>query len=69
MPFQLASWFADPKPASLHHFSDCKLLHHAGTFFGKISEFNEVHRQRRSKAVRNYLDGIPDPILRAAVSI
>jgi hypothetical protein len=39
----------------------------SGTYFGKISEFNEVHRKRRSKAVANYLLGIPDPILRAAV--
>jgi hypothetical protein len=40
----------------------------SGTYFGKISEFNEVHRKRRSKAVADYLLGIPDSILRAAVT-
>ena len=39
----------------------------SGSYHGKISEFNEVHRKRRSEALAAYLQGIPDAILRAAV--
>ena len=51
-------------------YSQHVLIHilYSGTYFGKISEFNEVHRKRRSKAVADYLLGIPDSILRAAVT-
>jgi hypothetical protein len=47
-----------------NHEANC-----SGSYHGKLSEFHEVHRQRRSKAVRSYLQGIPDLILRAAVSV
>ncbi len=40
----------------------------SGSYFGKLSEFNEVHGKRRGKSVIAYLQSIPDPILRVAVT-
>jgi hypothetical protein len=40
----------------------------SGSYHGTLLEFHAVHRQRRAKAVRAYLQGVPDTILRAAVS-
>jgi hypothetical protein len=55
-------------PAVLYYQHVLMHILFSGTYFGKISEFNEVHRKRRSKAVADYLLGIPDSILRAAVT-
>jgi hypothetical protein len=49
------------------HFSSHVQLS-SGSYFGKLTEFNEVHGKRRCKSVIAYLQSIPDPILRVAVN-